>query len=39
LEEDRPQSADIERLSEMIRDGSLISHVEDAVGPLEPTYA
>jgi histidine ammonia-lyase len=39
LEEDRPQSADIERLSEMIRNGSLISHVEDTIGPLEPTYA
>ena len=39
LEEDRPQSADIERLSQMIRDGSLVFHVEDAIGPLEPTYA
>lgn len=38
LEEDRAQSADIERLSEMIRDGSLVSHVEDAIGPLEPAY-
>jgi histidine ammonia-lyase len=39
LEEDRPQSPDIERLCEMIRDGSLIAHVEDVVGPLEPAYA
>ena len=39
LENDRPQTPDIEKLSEMIRDGSLVSRVEDAVGPLEPTYS
>jgi histidine ammonia-lyase len=39
LEEDRPQSPDIETLSEMIRDGSLIMRVEEAVGPLEPARA
>lgn len=35
LEDDRPQSPDIERLSCLIEDGSLIAHVEDLVGPLE----
>ena len=39
LEGDRPQSPDIEALSEMVRDGSLIKRVEEAVGPLEPAYA
>jgi histidine ammonia-lyase len=39
LEEDRPQSPDIEALSEMVRDGSLITRVEEVVGPLEPAYA
>lgn len=39
LERDRPQSPDIEAISEMIRDGSLVRKVEDAVGPLEPAYA
>ena len=38
LADDRPQTPDIETLSEMVRDGSLVSRVEDAVGPLEPTY-
>lgn len=38
LENDRPQTPDIERVSEMVRDGSLVSQVEGAVGPLEPTY-
>ena len=36
LEYDRPQSPDIEALSEMIRDGSLVRRVEEIVGPLEP---
>lgn len=35
LEEDRPLAPDIETLSEMIRDGSLIMNVEGAVGPLD----
>ena len=39
LEGDRPQSPDIETLSEMVRDGSLIRRVEETVGPLEPAYA
>ena len=39
LEDDRPQTPDIEALSEMVRDGSLIARVEKAVGPLEPAYA
>jgi histidine ammonia-lyase len=38
LECDRPQTPDIEKLSAMVRDGSLVSRVETAVGPLEPTY-
>ncbi len=38
LEHDRPQTPDIEAVSEMVRDGSLVSRVEEAVGPLEPTY-
>jgi histidine ammonia-lyase len=38
LEHDRPQTPDIEVLSEMVRDGSLVSRVEDAVGRLEPRY-
>ena len=38
LETDRPQTPDIEKVSEMVRDGSLVSRVEGAVGPLEPTY-
>jgi histidine ammonia-lyase len=38
LENDRPQTPDIERLSEMVRDGSLVRRVEEAVGPLEPSY-
>jgi len=33
------KSPDIEALSEMVRDGSLIKRVEEAVGPLEPAYA
>jgi histidine ammonia-lyase len=36
LEDDRPQSPDIEALSEMVRDGSLVRRVEEIVGPLEP---
>jgi histidine ammonia-lyase len=39
LEADRPRSADIERVGEMVRNGSLASHGEEAVGSLEPTYA
>jgi histidine ammonia-lyase len=38
LAEDRPQAPDIERLAEMVRDGSLIRKVEEAVGTLEPVY-
>jgi len=38
LGRDRPQTPDIEKLSDMVRDGSLVSRVEEAVGPLEPTY-
>jgi histidine ammonia-lyase len=38
LEGDRPQSRDIEVVSEMVRDGSLVGRVEEAVGPLEPAY-
>ena len=38
LEDDRPQTPDIEALSEMVRDGSLIARVEQALGPLEPAY-
>jgi histidine ammonia-lyase len=38
LEHDRAQTTDIEALSEMVREGSLVSRVERAVGPLEPTY-
>jgi histidine ammonia-lyase len=38
LEHDRPQTPDIETVSEMVRDGSLVSRVEQAVGPLEPVY-
>jgi histidine ammonia-lyase len=37
LEDDRPQSPDIETLSEMVRDGSLVREVEESVGPLEPS--
>lgn len=37
LEDDRPLSPDIQRLSEMIRDGSLVRRVEETVGTLEPT--
>jgi histidine ammonia-lyase len=37
LEDDRPQSPDIEALSEMVRNGSLVREVEGAVGPLEPS--
>jgi len=36
LDEDRPQTADIEAIAAMLRDGSLIAHVQDAVGALEP---
>jgi len=36
LDEDRPQTADIEAIGVMLRDGSLIAHVQDAVGALEP---
>ena len=39
LGEDRPQAPDIETLGEMVRDGSLIQRVEEAVGPLEPAHA
>jgi histidine ammonia-lyase len=39
LEDDRPQTPDIEALSEMVRGGSLIARVEEVVGPLEPAYA
>jgi histidine ammonia-lyase len=39
LEQDRQQAPDIEALSEMVRDGSLIQTVEAVVGPLEPAYA
>jgi histidine ammonia-lyase len=35
LEDDRPQTPDIERLSGLIEDGSLVGFVEDTVGPLE----
>jgi histidine ammonia-lyase len=35
LEDDRPQAPDIEALAEMVRDGSLVKRVEDAVGALE----
>jgi histidine ammonia-lyase len=35
LEDDRAQSPDIEAVSEMIRDGSLVRKVEEGVGPLE----
>jgi histidine ammonia-lyase len=38
LEDDRAQAPDIEALGEMIRNGSLIMRVEDAVGMLEPAY-
>ena len=38
LEQDRPQTPDIEKVSEMVRDGSLVSRVEEAVGPLEPAH-
>jgi histidine ammonia-lyase len=38
LEDDRPQTPDIEALSEMVRDGSLIARVEQALGPLELAY-
>ncbi len=38
LEHDRPQSPDIESVGGMVRDGSLVSRVEEAVGRLEPTY-
>jgi histidine ammonia-lyase len=38
LEYDRPQTPDIEKLTEMVRDGSLVSRVEEAVGLLEPSY-
>ena len=39
LEGDRPQTPDIEALSEMVRDGSLIARVERTIGVLEPAYA
>ncbi|OFW60398.1 MAG: hypothetical protein A2133_02740 [Actinobacteria bacterium RBG_16_64_13] len=39
LEQGRPQSPDIEASGEMLRDGSLIMRLEDAVGPLEPGHA
>jgi histidine ammonia-lyase len=38
LEQDRAQTPDIERVADMVRDGSLVSQVEDAVGRLEPDY-
>jgi hypothetical protein len=38
LEDDRAQAPDVEALAEMVRDGSLIVRVEDAVGTLEPAY-
>ena len=38
LKQDRQQTPDIEKVSEMVRDGSLVSRVEEAVGPLEPTH-
>jgi histidine ammonia-lyase len=38
LGEDRPQTRDIEAIAEMVRDGSLIENVENAVGALEPAY-
>jgi histidine ammonia-lyase len=38
LEDDRVQAPDIEALGEMVRNGSLIMRVEDAVGTLEPAY-
>ena len=38
LDHDRAQSPDIEKVSEMVRDGSLVSRVEEAVGRLEPIY-
>jgi histidine ammonia-lyase len=38
LEADRPQAPDIEAIGEMVRDGSLVMRVEEAVGPLEPAY-
>jgi histidine ammonia-lyase len=38
LEQDRAQTPDIEQVAEMVRDGSLVSQVEDAVGRLEPDY-
>jgi histidine ammonia-lyase len=37
LEDDRPLSPDIEALSEMVREGSLVRRVEETVGALEPT--
>ncbi len=39
LDADRAQAPDIETLGEMVRDGSLIMRVEDAVGILEPASA
>jgi histidine ammonia-lyase len=38
LEDDRVQAPDIEAVGEMVRNGSLIVRVEDAVGALEPAY-
>jgi histidine ammonia-lyase len=38
LEHDRALSPDIEMVGEMVRDGLLVSRVEEAVGRLEPTY-
>ena len=38
LDHDRAQSPDIEKVSELVRAGSLVSRVEDTVGPLEPIY-
>ena len=35
LEDDRQVGLDIEAVAEMIRDGSLVSAVEDAIGVLE----
>ncbi|NLT35538.1 MAG: histidine ammonia-lyase [Gaiellales bacterium] len=36
LAEDRPQTPDIETISQMVRGGSLVRRVESVVGPLEP---
>ena len=39
LEDDRPQSPDIELLGGLIEDGSLVGRVEETVGPLEMALA